>query len=60
MGIFKLRFLEINSFQTAEDCLIKCIDTLQYEPAHQPEGKLLIQAREELEDLRDFVKNLTG
>ena len=47
-------------FQTAEDCLIKCIDTLQYEPAHQPEGKLLIQAREELEDLRDFVKNLTG
>jgi hypothetical protein len=47
-------------FQTADDCLTKCIDTLQYEPEHQPEGKLLSQAREELLILRDFVNNLTN
>ncbi len=46
--------------QTAENCLVKCIDTLQYEPEHQPEGKLLLQAKDELQILQDFVNNLTN
>jgi hypothetical protein len=50
----------LSVLKTADDCLVKCIDTLQYEPAHQPEGKLLEQAREELLMLRDFVNNLTN
>ena len=47
-------------FKTAEDCLLKCIETLQYEPEHQPEGKLLNQAKEELIVLKEFVINLTN
>ena len=47
-------------FKTAEDCLLKCIETLQYEPEHQPEGKLLNQAKDELVVLKEFVINLTN
>ena len=50
----------LSVFKTAEECLLKCIDTLQHEPEHQAEGKLLIQAREELQILREFVNNLTN
>jgi len=50
----------ISVFKTAEDCLLKCIETLQYEPEHQPEGKLLNQAKDELVVLKEFVINLTN
>ena len=56
----KLNIHPIFFFKTAEDCLLKCIETLQYEPEHQPEGKLLNQAKEELIVLKEFVINLTN
>ena len=56
----KIKYSSYFFFKTAEDCLLKCIETLQYEPEHQPEGKLLNQAKEELIVLKEFVINLTN
>jgi len=50
----------LSVFKTAESHLIQCIDTLQFEPAHQAEGKLAAQAREDLAILSEHIKCLSA
>jgi len=46
--------------QAAGEHLQECLDTLQYEPAHQPEGALYRRAREEQAQLESLINRVKG
>ena len=66
LSVFKVGLMKFNpkacfdyDLQTAETYLSQCINALQYEPEHQAEGRLLIQAKEDYSVLTDHIKSLT-
>lgn len=47
-----------SAFKTAENFLSQCIESLKYEPFHCAEGKLVERAREEHEQLLEYIASL--
>merc|ERR1719481_121664 len=41
--------------ETAKEHLQECCATLQYEPGHQPEGRLFLRAQQEMQQLQQLI-----
>lgn len=46
-----------SSFQSAMTALKECVRVLSYEPEVQPEGQLGLEAKEEVKQLEEWIKD---